>query len=220
MNKKYKKITELFNKDFHSDKFYCGFIKECEVSIGKEPIYASYFGEEKSIVMLVAEAPSSSNGVGVNNVKYFDEIENDKKSPLYLIKNFIKEQYNEIPYFTDLVKCGLAKQKNKKILKKRAEYCLKKYLLNEIEIIKPEIIICVGKLSYEFISKAQENSDISKDIKVVNIIHYSRQANLPLDDEDKEFLWKIQLEILKHKQIENTSLTELSYIKNIIKKNL
>jgi uracil-DNA glycosylase family 4 len=217
MEEKFRRIIELFQKDFHSknyftsdtaDDFTCPFIQECEVLKGKEPIYTSYFGEEKSKVMIVAEAPSSSGGIGIFISKNFNEIITNSKSPLYLIKKFVKEQYNEIPYFTDLIKCGVAKQKEKKILRKRAEICIKKYLVEEIKIIQPELIICVGSLAYEYILNSQKESIISPNIKVVKIIHYSHQAGLPLNDEDKELIWKIQTGLIKADDI---PLQQLSF---------
>lgn len=228
MSKKYLQIKKLFQRDFISknyedslraDDFICPFVKECKVFKDKIPIYTSNFGEEKSTIMIIAEAPSATEGIGIFISKEFKNINKSNKSPLYFLKEFVEKYYNETPYFTDLVKCGVARQKEKKILSKRAKNCFDRYLIYEINIIKPLLIICVGNLAYDFIINAQNKSRISNKIKIAKIIHYSRRAGLPLNNKDKELIWKIQMGIINNEELGNIPITKLDYINSTVFKN-
>lgn len=214
----YKKIEKLFKKDFQCDDFYkrgsamkftCPKIKECKVNEETEPIWTSYIGDDNSNVMVVAEAPSKTGGTGAQIGGL--TIDNMKDPGLRALFNFVKNYFNTIPYFTDLMKCGVAKQTKeyKKVFKIRKSNCVKHFLLKEIEILKPRVILCVGSESFNEIKNAREKGIIKNEIEVYKLLHYGRQANLPIKSDDKEkIIWPYQIN-----RISKDKLTELDYFK-------
>jgi hypothetical protein len=117
---------------YHTDKLKCchGKKKECNVRERKEPIWTPRFGDDNTRVMIVAEAPSKMAGLGLHVGGLLSGCSEDHRSPLYKLRDFVKENYKTTPYFTDLVKCGAASQEKrvKRILKKRAKTCVEALL--------------------------------------------------------------------------------------------
>lgn len=210
------KIAELFSQDFickdffqrgKADAFHCPLQNECKVNQIEEPIWSPSLGDEGTEIMIVAEAPSGTGGLG----PYIAGLTKDWKGEKIVdaLFNFVKKHFSTVPYFTDLMKCGLAKQTKeaKKIFKNRISNCISHYLIKEIEIIKPRIILCLGSESYSALQKAKSNNIINKNIEIIKLIHYGRQANLPLTIEDKEnLIWPFQVN-----KISKESMVELDY---------
>jgi uracil-DNA glycosylase family 4 len=178
--------------------------------LSKEACFTPLFGDNDTKIMLVAEAPS----VRKNNVgSYVGGMLKDVPGKnLSSIRDFIKKHYNTTPYFTDLMKCGAEKQTREvksRIFEIRTENCVKHYLLKEIRIIKPKILICLGWRSFSKLKKVQNEKIIPKNIKVINLLHYGSQANLPLTSQDKlNYIWPVQIGKLK-----DTNLRRLSFFR-------
>jgi hypothetical protein len=223
MNKN-KKIINLFSKTFPSsnfyqksriDNFYCQNQKDCRVNLAKEATYTPYLGDVNTSVMVIAEAPSVTCGKGAYIGGSFSDLEVTNKSPIHIVRDFCQKNFNTIPYFTDLVKCGIEKQQNKKLLNIRYKNCIEHFLLKEIQIIEPEYILCIGKTSYDFMVEYKKNGKIKEPIKIFNLLHYSRRAMLPLSDKDKiDLVWKIQTGIIGKGDLFKISIGELSYFKS------
>lgn len=118
-----------------------------------------------------------------------------------------------MPYYTDLVKCGPENTRNKTLIRQRAKKCVDMFLMKEIKTIKPEYIYCIGKLSY--ICPLKRSNELKRKngdfIKVIPLIHYSKQANLPLTLKDKQHIWKWQLRDVAKKYDGDLSLKSLSF---------
>jgi uracil-DNA glycosylase family 4 len=184
---------------------------ECEINRKKEPIWSPAFGDENAKVMLVGEAPSTSGGVGPHLGGLF------KQWDAWEFRDVFVEKFRCMPYFTDLVKCGPENAKNKSVVRRRAKYCGKKFLINEIRIINPDFIYCVGRESYSWLRDYRDEYGLvnsnGKRIELQQIIHYSKQAGLPLTSADKEMIWRWQLGLAK-KDIRNLSLSSLSFFQS------
>jgi uracil-DNA glycosylase len=196
----------------------------CSVDIDSEPIYTPYFGNEQTKIMVIAEAPSltakrqagkKQGGVCVGG--RFDDIKEDKASPLYRLRNFIKDTWNTTPYFTDMVKCGFANQRVKAKLEQRISNCSELLLFDEIKALNPNKIFCIGNRAKKLLD---EHKDMFKGIDVFKLIHYSGQGQLQLTIEDKvKFIWRIQSKILREEELNNLKLTGLECIRKLIKDN-
>ncbi len=216
---KNQEIVNLFSKDFtttdfrkrgRADKFVCPLESVCKVSQEKEPIWTAGFGDEETNVMIVAEAPSSKGGLGPNITGQVKEWVNEES--VNALFRFVKSYFNTVPYFTDLMKCGVAKQtkQEKQIFKTRISQCLKHYLVEKIKIIKPEFVLCVGIESFNALTEAKRNKLIAEDVELIKLIHYGKQANLPLTSSDKEnIIWPYQL-----KKISKDKLLDLDFFNN------
>lgn len=198
----HSKLIELFSKDFicedllirtKADNFRCPNINKCQIETKEEAQWSPVFGDPDSQVMIIAEAPSTAGGIGPHIGGKMLDWNEDIIKPL---KNFVKEYYNTAPYFTDVVKCGVSKQTKdiKSILPKRIKNCVERFLLNEITIINPTDILCIGKMSYLTVKELKKNHKINGNIKLFPLLHYGRQANLPVTSYEKEkFIWPLQI---------------------------
>jgi uracil-DNA glycosylase len=220
MDKK-SQIRDLF-KDFECPKFYdygkpfdlhCANQKKCESNIKQEPIWTPAFGDECTKVMLVGEAPSTGGGIGPHLGGLWKNCEfKSENNPIKRFRDYFKDQLGYMPYFTDLVKCGPKNTRNKAVIWKRADCCGTLYLLNEIDIIDPESIYCIGRTSFDWLKKYElKNKKTGKPIEIKQLIHYGRQAGLPLTHEDKELIWKWQLGKFVEDKIDNVPLSKLSF---------
>lgn len=219
------KVTKLFRECFGdqdflkhsgSKEFHCPHSVDCGVYPEKEPIpiWTSFLGNEGTRVMIVAEAPSNTGGPGVHIAGRFADTVIDTRSPLHILKQFVEDNYGTIPYFADLVKCGLSKQGNNKPIQNRATNCYNQFLRKEIKIIKPHTILCIGGLSQSFFEKLKSKDKIIKGIALIPLMHYSHRASLPLSDADKmNIIWKWQAKIISKSDLNKKLLTELSYFK-------
>ena len=191
---KHAELRQLFSS-FQDTGLSCPHEKECNVREG-EAKYPAYLGDEDTRVMVVAEAPSTANGVGPNVVQLFSEVTKSPKNLNMLkLRDFVQDYYNTTPHFTDLAKCGVVGKSP--IPKNRVDICTKHFLLNEIDILKPEYVICVGKRSEDFFKKLKEQQEISDSVKLRFLTHYSNQAQLHLTIEDKYgIVWKWQARLL------------------------
>jgi uracil-DNA glycosylase len=237
--KKRQQIKELFSnfkcKDFYrfNEKhqrpdFSCEHYKdgECGVDKSKEPIWAPAYGADDTKVMVIAQAPakltdswSPLRGPGPHVPGLFKDwpIDENQDRGLFLFRKFLADMLNDMPYFTDLIKCGPADAGNKTTIKMRANYCIEKYLLEEIKIIKPSHIFCLGDMSFKALDHIGLNrlSKLTGETVVLKkLLHYSAQANLPVNPKDKELIWRWQLGALvpeKSRVSNRESLSSLSF---------
>lgn len=200
---KSERICTLFARYFEADDlltqgiargFHCPNEADCLVDQYREPIWTPAIGEENTHVIIVAEAPSKTGGLGphIGGCLTSDsDTMKMSKSPLRILISFVQENYGITPYFTDLVKCGAD---SKALIKSRASNCFKRFLLKELKIMDPEIVLCVGNLAQSFLVECQSRGTISRRMRLISLIHYSRQAGLPLSPEDKKnIIWKWQI---------------------------
>ena len=203
-----------YRKDREASEFRCEHANECRVHQEDEPIWSAAFGDSDTTVMVVGEAPSTTGGKGPHVGGLFADWTPNPKSPSN-IRDFVHKHYNTLPYFTDLVKCGAARGANKRIIKQRAETCFNHLLLNEIKIMQPTHILCLGGASYEFIEGhlGRGEGQNGRCAQLIKLIHYSGQAQLPLTPQDKlEIIWPWQIG-RPSVGLEKMPLATLSYFK-------
>lgn len=224
------KIIELFQNNFaefesFSEKqnqvaFKCDCKKNCNVDLTKEAAYTGIIGDENTDVMIVAESPSTRSGKGCYTAGNIDELMkgNDKNliSLIEFIKNKVSNNYN--PYFTDTIKCGLEKTREKEKLNNRLSICSEKFLRKEIDIIQPRLIVCLGAHSYNLLSKLKQEKKIRQNIDLIKLHHYSNRASLTLTIEDKtEIIWPLQFNLLNKRDAATKALT-IKHLKEMINK--
>ena len=164
--------------------------------------------------MVISEAPSAKGGLGLHIGGLFSGLEGTSSDSFYQFFQFISDTFKKNPYYADVIKCGVDKQKNKdKILKQRLPMCVSQFLLDEITAIKPHTIICSGNTAYDEIKSIQKNSnnEILKNADIKLLLHFSGSAQLHLSMDDKKLIWKCQLGKLSPNEIR---LSELSFFKN------
>jgi hypothetical protein len=120
------------------------------------------------------------------------------------------------PYFTNVMKCGLnpkpQRSKGKIIHKLRASYCVDHLLVDQIHIIQPRVIACVGAFAYDTITALIKAGKISP-VVVKNFLHYSGRAQAPTTIKDKRnVLLPIQACCLEPEDL-CTALSDLSWVK-------
>ena len=123
---------------------------------------------------------------------------------------FVERYYKCIPHFTDLMKCGIAKQnrEQKRIFEIRKRNCVERYLRDEIRIIDPKVILCIGAMAYTAVVELKEKGAIAPE-QIVKLVHYSRQASLPLSAADKEnVVWPFQAGMVPVEDLANLSFFE------------
>ena len=214
----HQQISELLSYDFkcksflersRADGFTCPKQSQCKVDQKNEPIWSPGIGDEGTSVMIVAEAPSKKAGLGPHISGLMETFSHEEAVNGLL--RFVKKHFNTVPYFTDLMKCGVAEQTKqaKLVFRDRTSNCVEHFLLKEIEIIKPLVILCIGASSFYALKQCKETGKIDENIKIVKLIHYGQQANLPLTKEDKEnIIWPLQLG-----KISPEKIVELDFIK-------
>jgi uracil-DNA glycosylase len=227
MNKR-DEIFNLFNKKLFAEKldmedflkwtppnksearvFACEHKDCCGVDENKHPIWTPAFGDVNTTVMVVGEAPSATGGLSIHFGGLFGDWENNARSPVVPLRDWVKDSdnYGTIPYFTDLAKCGSAKQQDKAELNVRIPKCVKYLLTEEIEIIKPETILCVGNRAYDSVSTLE----LKGKPKVFKLLHYSNQGTLPLSIEDKkQVIWKWQTHLLSDEDLARIPLSRIA----------
>jgi uracil-DNA glycosylase len=186
--------------------FACEHKDDCKVVRSKHPIWTPALGDENTAVMIVGEAPGAIEGPGVHFSGLFADWEYNPRSPGVQLRNWVKDNYGTVPYFTDLAKCGLAKQQDKGLLKIRIPKCVEYLLQREIELLAPKTILCVGNRAYYFIRKLETGkADIFK------LLHYSRRSSLPLSIEDKtQIIWKWQTRLLSDEDLAKIPLSKIA----------
>ncbi len=199
--------------------FHCSNCNQCNVDVSFEPIYTPFIGDENTKIMIIGEAPSRSgeNGGGGPYIGgEFKKLQYSGKSPITEVREFVKENYGgTIPYFSDMIKCGVAKQNGKEAkLKLRTEKCIDKFLQEEIKIIEPNIIFCTGKFVYDNIFNKQQAGNIDGGVRIIKLVHYSRRPLLSLSTRDKrKVIWKIQANLISESELNKISILELSAVK-------
>jgi uracil-DNA glycosylase len=207
----YDKMHSRFDKRV---RFRCEYEGKghCQVNRRREPIWSPALGDEDAKVMLVGEAPSTSGGVGPHLGGFFMDWDP------WEFRDFFARELGDMPYFTDLVKCGPENAKNKATIRRRVKYCGERFLIEEIKIINPDVIYCVGRESYIWLRDHREEHGLvkknGKRIELRQIIHYSKQAGLPLTAADKEMIWRWQLGLATKQHIPELSLSSLSFFQS------
>lgn len=190
--------------------------------------YTGILGHTDTDIMVIAEAPSATNGNGAYFGGQLETMLHKLKgaNQLKLLIEFAKED-GKYPYFTDINKCGVPDQSRKNGLNKiRRDNCIDTFLKQEILIIEPRLIYCIGQTAYKAIidlknntSLNNENPELSKILgaaHIVELLHYSQQAGIPLSAQDKETIWKIQAGRTTRKEF--ASLIEnLTFFRDILK---
>jgi len=229
---KREEIIKLFNDKLFSNKldpgeflkkrklngkkarlFECKDADGCGVDPQKHPIWTPALGDENTAVMVVGEAPSATGGLGVHIGGLFEQWEDDPKSPVTDLRDWVKDNFGgKVPYFTDLAKCGVANQRYKGELKPRIRKCMEHFLIQEIILIKPETILCMGKTAYDSLLESEKENRIKVD-NIVWLTHYARVASWPLNIEDKKnIIWEWEAGFLTDEELKE-KLFELSYFK-------
>lgn len=190
----------------------------CKVDLVKEAAYTPAIGNENTEVMLVAESPSTKLGKGAFIAGHVDTISPSDKTINKLIST-IKKYYNGVtPYFTDVIKCGLEKTAYKEKLAARKKNYVEKFLIQEIAIINPKKIVCVGKFSFDILKEIQAKGRIDSKIEVIQVTHYSQRASFPLTIDDKaEIMWPIELGLISKEEALKIIL-DLKHIKARVNK--
>jgi len=206
---KHDEIRQLFSC-FETEDFSCPQKKRgwCHVRENEEASFPPFLGDENTDVMVVAQSPSTSKGVGHHAIQLFSEVTASKGSRIDKLRDFIKEHYNTVPHFTDLAKCGVV-GRDEATLSERIDICTERFLFDEMDILKPKTVICVGNRSQEFFKKLRKDQFHGLPDQLVFLTHYSNQAQLPLSIDDKyDIVWKWQAGFLKDISRE---LPKLSY---------
>ena len=117
---------------------------------------------------------------------------------------FFRDNDLPYPYFTDWVKCGPSKTTEKETIEKRKFFCEKTHLVEEIKILQPKKIFCMGKLCHDNVIRLLETESglteiISKE-NVVKLTHFSVRAPLPLTPEDKKKIWQLEMGLIKSRK--------------------
>lgn len=215
-----------FSSSNPTNDFKCQNILKCDVHLENETACTGRFGNPNSEMMVVAEAPSTSGGSGCKVLTPFEEGFEDKlfvnpktgkpkpdnfKKLIKFLKSINNNMY---PYFTDAVKCGTNHTSNKSKLTKRKTLCSETFLMAEINILKPKIIICLGSFAREIVEKLQNTNRINTDINIVQIAHFSNRASLTLSIDDKvEVIWPLQLKQLDYESAQE-KISKLTHLLN------
>lgn len=211
---KHQQILQLF-RDRYADfdvfpetatptvGFKCAHCTNCNVNLGKdkEASYTPLLGDEDANYMVVAESPSKGNGAGCWLGGLSRNAGSGKKNDnIQRFFDFIKKQdQGRYPYFTDVVKCGLERTSVKDKLAIRKQACLITYLEQEIRIMQPKVIICLGRFAYDEVKPVAER--INPTIRVVPIMHYSNRASLTMDIMDKiNVIWPLELGLVTQEE--------------------
>ncbi|WP_418179137.1 uracil-DNA glycosylase [Aliarcobacter lanthieri] len=167
---KYLYYQKLFGFDYHSNlniNLYssCDFnlpssLKElknsvdnchlCELSKGRKNTLFGY-GKEQSKIMFICDEPTKSE----DETGFFYS-GNSGELLSKMIENVLNIKKEDV-YITNLVKCRGAKEANFQ----NFESC-NCYLLKQIEIIKPKLIIAVGEKVYSYLMKNSEEFSKNK----------------------------------------------------------
>ncbi|HRH65184.1 MAG TPA: uracil-DNA glycosylase family protein [Bacteroidia bacterium] len=230
MTDKNQSLIELFRKEFANFEgvpekpasaiFKCIHAESCVVDLTKEAAYTGILGDTNTDIMIVAESPTTRYGTGcfwggnINNL--LERSEKNLKSLIQFIINY--DEKKRKPYFTDTIKCGLEKTREKEKLSPRKNNCTQKFLLKEIEIIQPKLIVCLGDHSYKILDRLKTDNKINHEIDLIKLHHYSNRASLTLTIEDKEnIIWPIQFNLLKKDEAAQKVLT-IKHLKEMLNK--
>lgn len=226
---KLKKLYEdqfvNFSSSNPTQDFKCQHRDKCDVHLETETACTARFGNPNSTMMVVAESPSTSAGFGCKVLEPFEEgfedtptinpkngkpmTDNFKKLIKYL-KSVNDSMY---PYFTDAVKCGTSHTSNKTKLTRRKDHCANTFLLEEIKILNPKLIICLGSFAREIVQKLQKSNKIDGSITVIQIAHFSNRASLTLSIDDKlNVIWPLQLNKLDY----NAALAQINTLTHLL----
>jgi len=165
----------------------CRNCKKCKIKISikvNEEI-VEYSGNEKADIMFIAQNPSCyRDNRGINNKIFLD----DKIRPIFesMLKN-VGLDFEDI-YVTNLVKCST--KNNVMPSDDILENC-KDFLLREIEIVRPKIIITVGKFASNYFGLKENNElKVEKGILYYSIYHpsFCNYGKMKIEEYSKQLL--------------------------------
>lgn len=197
----------------------CNFLEETEAS------FTGAMGDPASTVMVVAESPSGGWGKGAHFSGHSSNLaaveEGQKVSELMKLLTYLRDLYGAYPYFTDWIKCGVAKTNDKALLNIRKYHCVETHLREEIRILNPTKIVCLGNDCFADVSRLahqmfpeKANSDF-----VIKLTHFSRRASLPLTIKDKmDIIWKLELGLISDEEAARELVLQLSHLKKKLPK--
>jgi len=123
-------------KDLKSLENHIRNCKKCPFNESTDARYCGGVGADYR-VMFIAESPSTSGGPGI-----FEPDANFSSTPADGLFKKVKAKFGlGNCYTTDLVKCGIP---NGKPTNQKIDNCLS-YLKQEIKIVKPKVLVAVGK---------------------------------------------------------------------------
>lgn len=200
----------------------------CEFSLDHEASFSGALGDPESKIMVVAESPSTRWGKGAHITGLTAKLVNDKEikksRELLILLEYLKNIYGSFPYFTDFVKCGVKKTREKELLTIRKHNCVETHLIEEMKILNPEKIVCLGNDSHDAVVKLFIELYPKKKVEdhVFKITHFSRSASLPLSMKDKmNVIWKLELGLVKNREEAIQLALQLTHlIKKLPAKNI
>ncbi len=199
--------------------------------IGEAPSRSGYINNQKFCSKKARIGGLMRDAIGDSNDDNQNTNTISQLNPFVNFVEFVKNNYAALvdsdsvdfkyPYFTDIMKCGfkLQSDKNAGILKARIENCTKQFLSEEINIMQPKVVLCIGRMAAETI-KPSSFANIFQKTRIINLLHYSGSASLPLmkdsdrDINDKHIIWKIQAGLVEKENIP-AELMKLGFIRNI-----
>lgn len=138
----------------------CSKCELCKLEINEIKPFDTYRFEKKKY-FIIAQNPSF-NRHGASYEIFDNEDNKNDKVFLEVLKKL--NIYRDDCYVTNIVKCSTKHNLNPK---EYIEKCIN-YLLREINIVKPEIIITLGSIAKEFL-----NSYRNENTKIISIYHPS-----------------------------------------------
>jgi uracil-DNA glycosylase len=195
-------LSTLFSRHFNFERmdryqsglqFNCINMSDSRCNVtSSEPKYTPFLGSPNTTVLAIGDAPSTANGGGGFFGGLFEDIENNRRSPVAWVRDFVREEYGCIPHFTDFAKCGVENQREDgHKLKPRYKHCASSILRAEIDILQPELILLIGGASRRNYEREITNSTY----KTRYLLHYSGQ-NTPYHHgcyECIKRIWKEQI---------------------------
>jgi len=156
----------LYN--LHAEQRNCVSCKLCKYSMNEfipNKGYGKLIGYGFGKYVFVAQNPSYVRYPGA-----ITPIDNVGISGAF-IKNVLSTGFSESFYYTNLVKCSTLN--NEVPDEETIHICTKQWLLNEIDIVKPELIVCVGKVAADFFGGRIGSFTKWKEYNVYSVWHPS-----------------------------------------------
>lgn len=139
-------------------------------------------GDVNSKVMFVGEAPGR-NGCDITGIPFTQ----DPSGEYFQYALFCSKMEFKKVYTTNIVKCcpkhsysadGEMRFANRTPTDQEVENCVQ-YLITEIDKVNPEIIFCIGKVSYDILINKTYSTKIKENIHIHYLVHpafYLRQG--------------------------------------------
>lgn len=130
-------------------------VESRKTEVWKKPVYGS--GNLDSKIMFIGEAPGRL-GAGRTGIPF----KGDKSGDLlyWCFDEVVKKPLLDNYYITNIVKClpkSFEGNTNRTPTRIEIRNCLKKHLIKEIDLINPDVLICLGRKSYDYLSRIHYN---------------------------------------------------------------